>query len=183
MPPVERIRSMQNTLWAVRDAAILIRAPLAKFYDSLTDEQKKQFIVSGSPAGSARHGDGQRGQGPARTTRAHVRHVEVGSNGRAVASSMFAAPDQGPARTAWKRCKRNRSRWRQFLHGLVPAADAVHADRAAGCRGRSSDRGDFRGLQQSAWRSTISTISSATSRKRRSSRSAASSRPPLTSRT
>ena len=34
---------MQNTLWAVHDAAQLVRAPLARFYDSLTAEQKKQF--------------------------------------------------------------------------------------------------------------------------------------------
>src|SRR5215213_5478218 len=39
--PVERVRVMQNTLWAVHDAAQLIRAPLAKFYDSLNEEQKQ----------------------------------------------------------------------------------------------------------------------------------------------
>jgi hypothetical protein len=48
--PVERLRAMQHQLWAVHDAAVLIRAPLAKFYDSLTDEQKKQFIVESPPA-------------------------------------------------------------------------------------------------------------------------------------
>jgi hypothetical protein len=44
--PVERIRAMQNSLWAVRDAAILIRAPLDRFYDTLDDEQKKQFVIA-----------------------------------------------------------------------------------------------------------------------------------------
>jgi hypothetical protein len=44
--PVERLQAMQNTLWAVRDAAILIRAPLARFLDALTDEQRQQFVVS-----------------------------------------------------------------------------------------------------------------------------------------
>ena len=48
--PVDRLRAMQNTLWAVHDAALLIRAPLAKFYDSLTDEQKQKFAA---PATSA----------------------------------------------------------------------------------------------------------------------------------
>jgi hypothetical protein len=48
--PVERVRSMQSKLWAVRDAAILIRKPLARFFDSLTDEQKKQFVVPASQA-------------------------------------------------------------------------------------------------------------------------------------
>lgn len=52
MSPVERIRSMQNTLWAVHDAAILVRTPLANFYDSLTDDQKKQFVVASSPPDS-----------------------------------------------------------------------------------------------------------------------------------
>lgn len=44
--PVERIRVMQDALWAVRDAAILIRAPLNRFYDTLNDEQKKQFVIA-----------------------------------------------------------------------------------------------------------------------------------------
>jgi len=48
--PVERVRLMQSKLWAVRDAAILIRKPLARFIDSLTDEQKKQFVVPASQA-------------------------------------------------------------------------------------------------------------------------------------
>ena len=43
--PVERVRVMQNTLWAVHDAAQLIRAPLAKFYDSLNEEQKQKFAA------------------------------------------------------------------------------------------------------------------------------------------
>ena len=48
LSPVERLRSLQNTLWAVHDAAILIRAPLTKFYATLTEQQRKQFVV---PAG------------------------------------------------------------------------------------------------------------------------------------
>ena len=45
---------MQNTLWAVHDAAQLIRAPLAKFYDSLTDEQKQKFAAPAAAAGGSR---------------------------------------------------------------------------------------------------------------------------------
>jgi LTXXQ motif family protein len=45
LAPVERLRAMQNTLWAVHDAAQLIRAPLASFYDSLNDEQKQRFAA------------------------------------------------------------------------------------------------------------------------------------------
>jgi hypothetical protein len=47
LSPVERLQAMQSTLWAVHDAALLIRAPLAAFFDSLSDDQKKQFA---SPA-------------------------------------------------------------------------------------------------------------------------------------
>jgi hypothetical protein len=43
--PVDRLRALQNTLWAVHDAAQTIRAPLAKFYDQLSDEEKKQFAA------------------------------------------------------------------------------------------------------------------------------------------
>jgi hypothetical protein len=52
--PVERLRVMQNTLWAVHDAAQLIRAPLAKFYDSLNDEQKQKFAAPAQPQAGGR---------------------------------------------------------------------------------------------------------------------------------
>jgi LTXXQ motif family protein len=45
LSPVERLQAMQSTLWAVHDAALLIRAPLAAFQDSLSDDQKKQFAA------------------------------------------------------------------------------------------------------------------------------------------
>ena len=48
MTPVERIYAMQTMLWAVRDAAILIRVPLAKFFDSLTEDQKRTFVIPAS---------------------------------------------------------------------------------------------------------------------------------------
>jgi hypothetical protein len=44
----ERLHAMQKSLWAVRDAAMLTRAPLINFYRSLTDEQKKHFTVQAS---------------------------------------------------------------------------------------------------------------------------------------
>jgi hypothetical protein len=46
--PTERVQAMQATLWAVHDAALLIRAPLATFYDSLSDDQKKRFATQGA---------------------------------------------------------------------------------------------------------------------------------------
>jgi hypothetical protein len=49
LAPVERLRTMQNTLWAVHDAAQLIRAPLANFYDSLNAEQKQKFAAPAQP--------------------------------------------------------------------------------------------------------------------------------------
>jgi hypothetical protein len=54
LAPVERLRVMQNTLWAVHDAAQLIRAPLASFYDSLNDEQKQKFAAPAQPQTSGR---------------------------------------------------------------------------------------------------------------------------------
>jgi len=54
LAPVERLRVMQNTLWAVHDAAQLIRAPLAKFYDSLNDEQKQKFAAPAQAQAGAR---------------------------------------------------------------------------------------------------------------------------------
>jgi hypothetical protein len=52
--PVERLRTMQNTLWAVHDAAQLIREPLARFYDSLNDDQKGKFSAPDSPQPTGR---------------------------------------------------------------------------------------------------------------------------------
>ena len=54
LAPVERLRVMQNTLWAVHDAAQLIRAPLASFYDSLTAEQKQKFAAPAQPQAGGR---------------------------------------------------------------------------------------------------------------------------------
>lgn len=47
--PVGRLRAMQNMLWAVHDAAQLIRTPLARFYDSLNDDQKQKFAAPTQP--------------------------------------------------------------------------------------------------------------------------------------
>ena len=54
LAPVERLRVMQNGLWVVHDAAQLIRAPLAGFYDSLSDEQKQQFAAPAQPQSGGR---------------------------------------------------------------------------------------------------------------------------------
>jgi hypothetical protein len=54
LPPVDRLRAMQNSLWTVHDAAQLVRTPLAKFYDLLTDEQKQKFAAPAQPAADPR---------------------------------------------------------------------------------------------------------------------------------
>jgi hypothetical protein len=41
----ERLRTMQTVLWAVHDAAIQLRAPLAKFYDTLSADQRQKFAA------------------------------------------------------------------------------------------------------------------------------------------
>ena len=42
--PLDRLKAAVQELWAVRDAAIYVRAPLKAFYESLNDEQKKDFV-------------------------------------------------------------------------------------------------------------------------------------------
>jgi hypothetical protein len=44
----DRLRTMQAMLWAVHDSAIQLRAPLAKFYGSLNDEQRQKFAAPAS---------------------------------------------------------------------------------------------------------------------------------------
>jgi hypothetical protein len=63
LAPVERLRAMQNTLWAVHDAAQFIRAPLAQFYDSLTEKQKQTFAAPAAP---------QSGRAPSRSEMARM---------------------------------------------------------------------------------------------------------------
>ena len=43
LSPIDRISATTQRLWAVRDAGINIRAPLAAFYDSLSAAQKASF--------------------------------------------------------------------------------------------------------------------------------------------
>jgi hypothetical protein len=54
--PGERLHVLQNTLWTVHDAAVSLRAPLTKFYDTLNDNQKKQLAAAADPHG-AKHDD------------------------------------------------------------------------------------------------------------------------------
>lgn len=55
----DRLRAVQGQLWAMRVAATGLRAPLQKFYDTLTAEQKAKLDVQpieregGAPGGSA----------------------------------------------------------------------------------------------------------------------------------
>ena len=46
--PVDRLRAMQGTLWSIHDALQGLRAPLARFYDSLSDEQRQKFAAPAS---------------------------------------------------------------------------------------------------------------------------------------
>lgn len=44
LPPLERLKVTVQELWAVRDAGVTVRAPLKAFYNSLNDQQKKDFV-------------------------------------------------------------------------------------------------------------------------------------------
>jgi hypothetical protein len=48
--PTARLKAMQERLFAIRDAGLSIRIALAKFYDSLTDEQRAPFGTTESTA-------------------------------------------------------------------------------------------------------------------------------------
>jgi LTXXQ motif family protein len=49
--PSDRLKAMMDGLWALRDADILFRTPLDRFYRSLTDEQKVRLGSPGTTAG------------------------------------------------------------------------------------------------------------------------------------
>src|SRR5215470_8973187 len=44
-PPPERLRAFVQTLWAVRDAGVILREPLKEFSDALTKAQMDSFAV------------------------------------------------------------------------------------------------------------------------------------------
>lgn len=60
--PTKRLEAMEQRLWAVRDAGVLIREPLKNFYNSLTDEQKAKFGATQQPPGKAVSGASGRQQ-------------------------------------------------------------------------------------------------------------------------
>jgi hypothetical protein len=54
LSPTERLRATQNMLSAVHDATVQLRTPLAKFYNALTENQKKQFAAPASASADPR---------------------------------------------------------------------------------------------------------------------------------
>ena len=54
--PTARLDAMEDRIWAARQALLVTRAPLAKLYDSLTDEQKAR--LNGSSPSTATRGAG-----------------------------------------------------------------------------------------------------------------------------
>src|SRR6185437_1598988 len=60
--PTRRLEAMEQRLWAVRDAGVLIREPLKNFYDSLTDEQKTKFGAAQQSSGKSVSGAPSRQQ-------------------------------------------------------------------------------------------------------------------------
>jgi hypothetical protein len=48
VPPAERLRAMQTTLWAIHDAVIGLRRPLAKLFEWLNEEQRRKFAAPAS---------------------------------------------------------------------------------------------------------------------------------------
>jgi hypothetical protein len=48
--PPERLKAIADRLWALRQAMLILRTPLEKLYDSLSDAQKAQFNAKGAAA-------------------------------------------------------------------------------------------------------------------------------------
>ena len=48
VPPVERLRAMQSTVWAIHYAVTGLRSPLARFFDTLTDPQLQHQMMGWS---------------------------------------------------------------------------------------------------------------------------------------
>jgi hypothetical protein len=61
LSPRERLSAMVDRLWAVQNAAVVIRAPLTAFMETLTDEQKAKF---NPPAEDKTQADTKGGNGP-----------------------------------------------------------------------------------------------------------------------
>ena len=60
LPPPDRLRTLVQALWVVRDGDIAMRAPLKDFYESLTSAQKNSFAVR-QPQSAPPSDDGAQG--------------------------------------------------------------------------------------------------------------------------
>jgi hypothetical protein len=124
LAPVERLRTMQNTLWAVHDAAQLIREPLARFYDSLNDDQKRKFSAPASPAANGR---------PSRTEMARMCDLPGGAE--ALRQIEQTIRPTKPQRASLEALQKKASEMGQFLIASclkpMPATPAERLDAAA----------------------------------------------------
>jgi enamine deaminase RidA (YjgF/YER057c/UK114 family) len=133
MTPVDRLRSMQNTLWSVHDAAILVRTPLANFYDTLTDDQKKQFVVASSPPDPRTMAMANDPKG----REALARMCGMPTNGSVLGQveQSFQPPPTKAQRDSLETLKKKSSEMGQFLIASclqpVPATPAARLDFAA----------------------------------------------------
>jgi hypothetical protein len=62
--PTDRLAQMQQRLEGLVQAVNIVQPPLAKFYDSLTDEQKARFNAIGAPQGKQAASGQQAAQNP-----------------------------------------------------------------------------------------------------------------------
>ena len=126
LPPSDRLKAMQNTLWLVHDAALQIRGPLARFYDSLSDAQRKTFAAP--PAAQA---------DPRTMNQAAIaRMCGAPSSGDAAIRQLETALGQSKAqRASLETFQRKSSEMGQFLMASclkpVPATPAERLDAAA----------------------------------------------------
>ena len=60
--PTDRLAQMQDRLQGLVQAVNIVQPPLAKFYNSLSDEQKARFNDIGAPAGKPAQGESAQGK-------------------------------------------------------------------------------------------------------------------------
>jgi hypothetical protein len=100
--PAERLGTLVEGFWAMRDAAVLVRVPLQTFYDTLADAQKAQLTGTPEVEKPARRAKAK--------TKHHLIHVAAGARSCAVAPSSAIAWVTGRIEQAIKPNEEQRAR-------------------------------------------------------------------------
>src|SRR5262249_4817129 len=114
----ERLKAIQDRIWAMHDALLTIRLPFETFYNSLTDELR-QRLRRGELESAGGGAGGRGGEGGGIIDRRAPPSAERAAGGpaRGQAATTPRPPRTSSSVQVWKRCGRDRSPW----HSLSPA--------------------------------------------------------------